>query len=243
MKEPQTAKDRIIVALDLASEAAAVELARRLKGSVGLFKIGLELFTRCGPGIIGKLLEASDGTVGIFLDLKFHDIPNTVAGAVRSAVSLGVDMLTIHLAGGSAMIEAARGAIGDSGALLLGVSVLTSHSQETLREIGVENELVPQVARLVGLGHARGLRGFVASPHELKALRSAFGSDITLVVPGVRPAWGATATKDDQSRVMMPGQAIAAGADYLVIGRPITEHEDPGLAAESIGCEMAGTIL
>lgn len=241
MKEPQSAKDRIIVALDVPGEKEAVEMARRLRGAVGVFKIGLELFTKCGPGIIGKIRDASEPDAGIFLDLKFHDIPNTVAGAVRSAVSLGVDMLTIHLAGGGAMIEAALEAAYESHALLLGVSVLTSHTAESLRETGVEAEVVPQVARLVGLGRAHGLRGFVASPHEVKALRAAFGTDLTLVVPGVRPAWGLG--KDDQSRTMMPGQAIAAGADYLVIGRPITKHEDPALAAEWIGCEMAGTIL
>ncbi|MBS0656903.1 MAG: orotidine-5'-phosphate decarboxylase [Verrucomicrobia bacterium] len=240
MKRPYNAKDRIIVALDVPGEAEALELAERLRGAVGLFKVGLELFTRCGPGIIPKLRAASEESAGIFLDLKFHDIPNTVAGAVRSAVSLGVDMLTIHLSGGSAMIEAAREAAG-ADTLLLGVSVLTSHSAETLHETGVEADLVHQVARLVGLGKARGLNGFVASPHEVGALRSAFGDSITLVVPGVRPAWGMS--KDDQNRVMMPGQAIAAGADYLVIGRPITQHEDPALAAEWIGCEMAGTIL
>lgn len=228
------------MALDVPSEAEAVSLAERLRGTVGMFKVGLELYTKCGPAIIARLRAASDDSVGIFLDLKFHDIPNTVAGAVRSAVSLGVEMLTIHLAGGGAMIDAAREAAG-SKTLLLGVSVLTSHTENTLRETGVESDLVQHVARLVGLGRAHGLGGFVASPHEVKALRSAFGDAITLVVPGVRPAWGVG--KDDQSRVMMPSQAIAAGADYLVIGRPITQHEDPALAAEWIGCEMAGTIL
>lgn len=240
MKQPLTAKDRIVVALDVPGEAEALELADRLRGAVGYFKVGLELFTKCGPDILPKLREASDHTAGIFLDLKFHDIPNTVAGAVRSAVSHGVDMLTIHLSGGSAMIEAARDAAGKD-TLLLGVSVLTSHRPETLHETGIDSDLVHHVARLVGLGKARGLNGFVASPHEVKALRTAFGSAITLVVPGVRPAWGMS--QHDQSRVMMPGQAIAEGADYLVIGRPITQHEDPALAAEWIGCEMAGTIL
>lgn len=241
MKVPQNPQDRIIVALDVPGEAEALALAKRLRGAVGLFKVGLELFTKCGPSIVPRLRDAAGGSVGIFLDLKFHDIPNTVAGAVRSAVSLGVDFLTFHLSGGGAMIEAARVAAQDSGTLLLGVSVLTSNTEETLRETGVDGSLVSQVAKLVGLGHVRGIRGFVASPHEVAALRSAFGDDITLVVPGVRPAWGVG--NADQSRVMMPGQAIAAGADYLVIGRPITQHEDPALAAEWIACEMAGTIL
>ncbi len=217
-------------------------MARRLKGSVGLFKIGLELFTRCGPSIVQKVRDASEGT-GIFLDLKFHDIPNTVAKAVGSAVALGVDMLTIHLSGGGAMMGAALDAMGESGAVLLGVSVLTSHTDATLRETGVESETVEQVARLVGLGYARGLRGFVASPHEVRALRAAFGDEVRLVVPGVRPSWGEAPAGDDQQRIMMPGEAAAAGADYLVIGRPITQHEDPALAAEWIACEMAGTIL
>ncbi len=218
----------------MADEASALKLIRQLRGRVGLFKLGLELFTACGPGIVAK--AKAEGEAGIFLDLKFHDIPNTVAGAVRSASALGVDMLTVHLAGGGAMLSAASAAVAKS-TLLLGVSVLTSSSAETQREIGADADIASQVNRLVGLGLAHGIRGFVASGHEIGSLRAAFGRDLRLVIPGVRPEWSVKA--DDQARVMTPAKAVAAGADFLVIGRPITAAADPAEAADRIAAELA----
>lgn len=214
--------------------ATALNLIRQLRGKVGLFKIGLELFTAAGPSIVEQAKQA--GEAGIFLDLKFHDIPNTVAGAVRSASRFGVDMLTIHLAGGGAMLAAASAAVGSS-TLLLGVSVLTSSSAETQMEIGAEPDIPSQVKRLVALGVANQFGGFVASGHEILALRAAFGREIQLVIPGIRPAGGAKSA-DDQQRVMTPARAVAMGADYLVIGRPITSDPDPAGAAEKIAAEI-----
>lgn len=230
--KPASAKEKIIVALDAAEEAAALRLVERLAGAVGHFKIGLELFTRCGPGIVGRVREAA-GPAGIFLDLKFHDIPNTARGAVRSAAALGVEMLTVHLAGGRAMLTAATGAAGDT--LVLGVSVLTSLDAAGLEETGVEGGVEPQVVRLARLGARSGVRGVVASPWEIAALRREFGEELTIVTPGVRPAW---AGADDQRRVMTPAEAIRAGANYLVIGRPITGDTDPRAAAARIAGEM-----
>ncbi len=235
MTRPASAKDRIIAAIDVADEAAALNLIRRLRGRVGLFKLGLELFTASGPDIVVK--AKVEGEAGVFLDLKFHDIPNTVAGAARSASRLGVDMLTIHLAGGGAMLAAASAAVA-SGTLLLGVSVLTSSSAETQFEIGADADIPSQVNRLVGLGVANNIRGFVASGHEIKALRAAFGRDICLVIPGIRPS-GAVKAGDDQQRVMTPARAVAIGADYLVIGRPITADPDPAEAAGKIADDIA----
>ena len=207
-------------------------------GSVGFYKIGLELFTRCGPGIIDRIktaASASNGETGrIFLDLKLHDIPNTVAGAVRSATALNVDMLTVHLSGGGPMLRAAAGASGNL--LLLGVSVLTSSDEATLRETGVGGTVEEQVVRLAQLGVDNGLRGVVASPHEIRSLRARFGAGLTIVTPGVRPAWAGGG--DDQRRVMTPLEAVEAGADYLVIGRPITAQGDPAAAVARITDEI-----
>jgi orotidine-5'-phosphate decarboxylase len=232
---PASAKDRIIAAIDVPDEASALKLIRQLRGRVGFFKIGLELFTACGPGIVEKARR--EGEAKIFLDLKFHDIPNTVAGAVRSASALGVDLLTVHLAGGGAMLAAASAAVASS-TKILGVSVLTSSSVETQRETGADSDIASQVNRLVGLGLAHGIMGFVASGHEIASLRTAFGRDIRLVIPGVRPEGGGKA--DDQKRVMTPAKAVAAGADLLVIGRPITGSADPGAAADRIAEDLAG---
>ncbi len=237
MTTPRPAKDKIILPLDVPDEAAALRLVAQLDGVVSFYKVGLELFTRCGPGIVEKI-RAVAPQARIFLDLKLHDIPNTVAGAVRSAVALDLDFLTVHLSGGAAMLRAAaeevRGKLS-----LLGVSVLTSSDGSTLREIGVASGVAEQVIRLATLGEAAGLRGVVASPLEIDALRARFGPDLTIVVPGVRPVDG-TAPADDQRRVMTPRQAVEAGADYLVIGRPITAQPDPRAAAEQIAREMSG---
>ena len=234
MTTPRLAKDKIILPLDVADEAAAVRLVGQLAGVVSFFKVGLELFTRCGPGIVANIRrgswQAGGSEARMFLDLKLHDIPNTVAGAVRAAAALEVDLLTVHLAGGGAMLHAAAAEAGER-TRLLGVSVLTSSDAATLAETGVAGTVEAQVLRLAALGVANGLRGVVASAHEAGPLRARFGEDLTLVVPGVRPATGTT---DDQRRVMTPRQALAAGADYLVIGRPITAQPDPRAAAEEI---------
>lgn len=239
---------RLIVALDVPGEAAAMRLVERLAGSVGLFKIGLELFTRVGPGIVERVRTAAGPGTGIFLDLKFHDIPNTVERAVRAAADLGVEMLTVHTSGGSEMLNAAvRGArSGDRvGPTVLGVTVLTSSTDATLREIGVgatsAADVPAQVVRLARLGVAAGLGGLVASPLEVGPLRTAFaGAPLRLVIPGVRPAWAAE--QGDQRRVMTPGEAVAAGADFLVMGRPITGQEDPRAAARRVVEEIAATL-
>lgn len=236
---PSAIRRRLIVALDVGGETPALRMAETLAGVAGFLKIGLELFVAAGPGIVRRVREAAGPDVGIFLDLKFHDIPNTVERATRAAAGLGVEMLTVHLGGGTAMLRAAvRGA--DGKALVLGVSVLTSSTVETLRETGVAGSGVEdQVTRLGGLGVAAGVGGFVASPLEVTALRRAFGTGPRLVIPGVRPA-GSDA--GDQRRTMTPAEAITAGADHLVIGRPITGDPDPRAAAERILAEMAAVL-
>ena len=243
MTSTAQAKDKIILAIDVPDEAAALRLVEQLAGRVGFYKVGLELFTRCGPGIIDRIKAASSAANGetgrIFLDLKLHDIPNTVAGAARSATALGVDKLTVHLSGGAAMLRAAAGSA--ETLFLLGVSVLTSSDENTLRETGIGGPLVEQVLRLAELGMSNGLRGVVASPREIRALRERFGSGLTIVTPGVRPA--GSGGQDDQRRVMTPREAIEAGADYLVIGRPITAQPDPAAAAARISEEIARAQL
>ena len=237
-----SAKEKIILPLDVPAAAAAVALVRRVADVVSFFKVGLELFTRCGPAVIEQVRAAAEesGPCRIFLDLKLHDIPNTVAGAVRSAGASGVDFLTVHLSGGGAMLRAAV-AEAPPALRLLGVSVLTSSDAGTLRETGVNDEVPAQVLRLADLGVRSGLRGIVASPLEIGALRARFGRDLRLVIPGVRPG-DATAKPDDQRRVMTPGDAIRAGANYLVIGRPITGDPDPRAAANRIAQEMAANL-
>jgi orotidine-5'-phosphate decarboxylase len=222
---------RIIVALDLPTAEAALALVRELSPHPGLFKIGLQLYTAAGPEIVHALRELGGR---IFLDLKLHDIPNTVGRAVESANSLGVEMLTLHLSGGRSMIQAAARAAAP-GMLLLGVTVLTSADEATLRETGIGSPVEEQVLRLAQLGVESGLPGLVASPHELAPLRAAFGAGIKIVTPGIRPP-GSTA--DDQKRAMTPIQALRAGADYLVIGRPITAANDPRSALERIVADV-----
>ncbi len=238
-------RSRLIVALDVPGETRALRLVDRLAGTAGLFKIGLELFTRAGPAIVARVRAAAGPECGIFLDLKFHDIPNTVERAVRAATELGVEMLTVHTAGGSEMLSAALRGAGKGGPVVLGVTVLTSSTDATLREIGVAADSpadVPaQVVRLARLGVAARLGGLVASPLEIQPLRAALaGAPLRLVIPGVRPTWAAE--HGDQSRVMTPGEAIAAGADYLVLGRPITGQDDPHAAACRIVDEIAAAL-
>ena len=220
------AGDKIIVALDVATKAEALALVEQLRDKISFFKIGLQLYTAQGPEIVRVVLATG---VKIFLDLKLHDIPNTVARAVESASSLGVQMLTIHLSGGAEMIQAATARKGKMS--ILGVTVLTSANDQTLRETGISDTLDKQVVRLAKLGIESGIDGIVASPHEIKSLRAEFGDKIKIVVPGIRPSWS---EPDDQKRFMTPREAIEAGADYLVIGRPITAHKNPREAVERI---------
>ncbi len=224
--------ERIIVALDYPSAAPALALADRLGGEVGCFKVGLQLYTAEGPDLVRELRRRG---ARVFLDLKLHDIPNTVAQAVRSAAALDVQMLTLHLGGGRAMIEAAVAARPE-GLLLLGVTVLTSSTEETLRETGVPDPLAQQVERLGRLGVAAGIGGLVASPHEVGLLRREMPAGIRLVIPGIRPAGS---DPGDQKRHLTPREAVAAGADYLVIGRPITAAADPAEALGAIVRDLA----
>ncbi len=222
--------ERIIVALDVSTADEALALARRLAPHRSPLKIGLQLYIAAGPEIVRALRDLG---ARIFLDLKLHDIPNTVARAVGSAGSLGVEMLTLHLHGGRAMIEAAVGAA-PPGLLLLGVTVLTSVDEMGLHETGVSSSIEDQVLRLTKLGVESGIGGIVASPLELTSLRHAYGAKIKIVTPGVRPVGAAP---DDQKRTLTPAEAIRAGADFLVIGRPITTAKDPRAALEQIAAD------
>lgn len=234
-------KDKIIIPLDVSTEGEAIELVRQLKDHVGAFKIGLELFNSAGPRIIESVREA--GAEKIFYDCKFHDIPNTVAGAARAAVRMGVWMFNLHAAGGSAMMRAAAEAAADEAhrlgieaPIIIGVTVLTSISQEILsEELGVPAMLRNYVPHLAQLAQRSGLGGVVASPHEIAAIKAACGSGFLVVTPGVRPSWSAA---NDQKRIMTPKDAVRNGADYLVIGRAITSTDDRVAAVEKIIDEL-----
>ncbi len=230
----------ILVALDVESAAKAVELADALRGSVGGFKIGKQLFTAAGPSMVRELTSRGDR---VFLDLKFHDIPNTVAGAVQSAVSTGAWMVNVHASGGSAMMKAAGESarktaeqLGQSRPLVIAVTVLTSMDDAALKEIGVGRPMIEQVVHLARLAQDSGLDGVVASPQEVPAIRKACGADFQIVTPGIRPA--DQQGKDDQARTLTPAEAIAAGSSYLVIGRPITAAPNPRKAAETIAATL-----
>jgi len=228
--------DQLLVALDVETRQQAVALSDTLRGTVGGFKIGSRLFTAEGPEIVRSLTGRGDR---VFLDLKFHDIPNTVATAVAAATSLGVWMVNVHAAGGTTMMRAAADAARDTAAkrsapapLVIAVTVLTSMNQATLRETGIVIDLMDQVLRLAELTREAGLDGVVASPLETAAIRHRCGPDFVIVTPGIRGA--AAAGKDDQQRTMSAAEAIAAGASYLVVGRPIIGEADPRAAAEAI---------
>jgi orotidine-5'-phosphate decarboxylase len=226
------ARDRLIVALDVPGESDATALVERLAGRVGMFKVGSQLFTAAGPAFIRELAARGEK---VFLDLKYHDIPNTVAAAVSAASRLGVSLLTVHALGGQTMMEAAVGALPALGERLLAVTILTSHDAASLGTVGLEPEVAPNVQRLVRLARAARVDGVVASPHEVALIRQLCGRDFLVVTPGIRPA-GARA--GDQARPATPATALAAGADYLVVGRPITEAQDPAAAADAIVREM-----
>jgi len=226
----QSGKERLIVALDVSNQEKARELVAQLGESVSFYKVGKELFTAVGPSLVRDLAASGKR---VFLDLKFHDIPTTVAGAVRSAASLGVSLLTVHASGGSKMLEAAAQAAAQSIAkpTVLAVTVLTSLTTADLEQVGVTGTVEAQVLRLAGLAINAGCGGLVASAQEAAHLRHTLGGGFTLVTPGIRPA-GAVAA--DQARVVTPEDAIHAGADFLVVGRPITGADDPQRAAKAI---------
>jgi orotidine-5'-phosphate decarboxylase len=227
---PASAKEKIITALDVSDFAAAESVLADLEGIATWCKIGMQLFTKEGPPVVAM---AQSRGFRVFLDLKFHDIPNTVASGARSAADLGVDMLTIHLSGGPEMIRAAVDAA--PGVCILGVSVLTSSTAETLAAVGIPRTPEDWVPSLARLGAECGIGGIVCSPLEIEAVRAAAGPDVRIVTPGVRPTG---ADLGDQKRVLTPAAAIAAGADYLVIGRPILAATDRRAAFESIAEEM-----
>lgn len=230
---------RILCALDTTSVDQARALVSGLAPFVGGVKLGLEFFSACGPEGMARVTATG---APVFLDLKLHDIPNTVAKAIHALVPLKPFMMTIHTAGGPAMMKAAAKAASDAAAaagvprpLIVGVTVLTSMNEDDLMAIGVEGEVQSQVERLARLAQSCGLDGVVCSPHEIAALRRACGPKFTLVVPGIRPAGAAIG---DQKRVMTPAEAVSLGADYLVIGRPITEAADPAAAAADIEASL-----
>lgn len=230
--------DRLIVALDFSSAAPARALLERLDGSCRWVKVGMELYYAEGNAFVQEL--RSQG-YSVFLDLKLHDIPNTVAGAVRSATQAGASLLTVHASGGRAMMLAAAEAAAVPGApRLLAVTVLTSMDREQMAEVGVSLSPADQVVRLGRLAWAAGIRGMVCSAEEVALLRAEFGDEVELVVPGIRPAGAAVG---DQQRVATPAEAIRRGASRLVVGRPITEAEDPKAAVRTIFEEMGGAEL
>lgn len=232
------ARKRLIVALDVPNTAAAAELVARLEGTCRWLKVGLELFVAAGPSVLEPLMARG---FSIFLDLKLHDIPNTVAGAVRSAAGLGARMLTLHAAGGPAMLAAARNALEgvSDPPELLAVTVLTSMDAAQTKAVGLALPPADQVELLAWMAMEAGMRGFVCSPEEVHRLRLLTGPDGVLVVPGIRPAGAAAG---DQKRTATPADAMRQGASYLVVGRPITQAADPAKAAEGILAEMAEAL-
>lgn len=234
----ESARQRLIVALDVPDASSAAKLFSRLEDTCTWFKVGLELFVSSGPAVLEPILNRGHS---VFLDLKFHDIPNTVAGAVRSASNLGVRMLTVHAAGGPAMLTAARMALEGlpNPPQLLAVTMLTSMDTEQTAAIGIDRTPAQQVHLLAKMGKRSGMNGFVCSPEEVAELRSLTGPEGVLVVPGIRPA-GAEA--GDQKRIARPADALRAGASYLVVGRPITQAADPAKAAEAILLEMTRSL-
>ena len=230
--------EKIIVALDVENEKAALALVKKLKGKVGVFKVGKELFTAAGPSIVKKIQKLGGK---VFLDLKFHDIPNTVGKAVAQATKLGVYMMTLHASGGVEMMEAAVSAAKENAPknkmpILLAVTVLTSLDDGALKKIGFTSGAEDMVLRLAKMAKEAGVQGIVSSPKELKILRRALGPDMVLVTPGIRPAWSAAG---DQKRITTPAQAVKDGCSFMVIGRPITAHKNPAASAKLIAKEIS----
>lgn len=227
---PNIHDPKIIVALDYADSKSALQLVNQLDPSLCRLKVGKELFTSAGPSFVEQLARAD---FGVFLDLKFHDIPNTVAKACAAASNLGVWMLNVHASGGLEMMQAAKEAINSSAnkPLLIAVTVLTSMNQQTLQQIGIQADLTTHVLNLAKLTQQAGLDGVVCSALEAAMLRAQLGNDFCLVTPGIRPA---NVNQDDQSRVVTPADALNNGASYLVIGRPITKAENPLAALKAI---------
>lgn len=248
----ERARQKLILALDFPTLEPALELAKCLAPTVGMFKINIQLFTSQGPSAVEKLNQLGPG---IFLDLKFHDIPNTVKGAVKSAMCLpGVQLLDLHALGGSEMMRAAAQARDEAKISksatpkLLAITILTSMDNAALRGVGVAGPASKRVVQLARLSQKADMNGVVASPHEVRAIRRVCGKDFLIVVPGIRPiapsgsATGRKGKTDDQARVATPAEAIRAGADYLVIGRPITGAPDPGAAARAILEEISSAL-
>jgi orotidine-5'-phosphate decarboxylase len=228
-------REHLIVALDVSSSAAARKIVTAVGDSAHAYKVGMQLYTAEGPAIVRELVG---GGRRVFLDLKYHDIPNTVGAAVREAAQLGVSMLTVHASGGGEMLRAAAecGRATNPNLLVLGVTVLTSLDDHDLNQFGIRGSVLDQVLRLTALALANGCQGVVASAREAAALRHEFGRDFTIVTPGVRPA-GSDA--NDQARIVTPAEAIAAGASYIVVGRPITGADDPAAEARAILGQIA----
>jgi len=232
------AKDRLIVALDVPGATQARQVVQTLGGTATTYKIGKQLFTAEGPQVVRDLVSSGRK---VFLDLKFHDIPNTVAAAVRAAAALGVSMMTVHASGGSKMLRAAAEAAAQSPSkpIILAVTVLTSLSDSDFQELGIAGNVPSQVLRLGALARAAGCGGLVASAQEAQALRRDLGEDFAIVTPGIRPAGSAAG---DQARIVTPSDAITAGATHLVVGRPILDAPDPAQAAGQIVQEIERTI-
>lgn len=238
-KVPPAIKDRVIVALDFPDLGTAEELVKLLVNEIGMFKVGKQLFVNSGPAIVHKIHELGGE---VFLDLKFHDIPNTVAAAAVEATRLGVRMFNLHASGGSTMMHATRDAVTrvcEEESLrqpwILAVTVLTSLDQADLGTLGIQQTVAAQVTRLAGLAKAAGMSGVVCSAHEVPQIRAACGSPFMVVTPGIRPG---DQEAGDQKRVMTPAGAVQAGIDYIVVGRPITAAPDPVAAARAIVSEM-----
>jgi orotidine-5'-phosphate decarboxylase len=231
--------ERTFVALDTTDLTQALDLANALSGHVGGIKLGKEFFTACGPEGVEAITNCG---MLVFLDLKFHDIPNTVAAAIKASLVFSPYMVNVHACGGETMMRAAAQSAEEAGQdrpLILGVTVLTSMDESDLKGTGIESSVSDQVLRLASLSQFSGLDGVVCSAREVEDLREHLGEDFKLVVPGIRPEW---AQKNDQKRIVTPAAAISIGADYLVIGRPITQANDPVEAADKIAAEIAAGI-
>lgn len=235
----------LVVALDVETSDQALSLVERLRGMAGMFKVGNQLFTAAGPELVRKIVGMGER---VFLDLKFHDIPNTVANASVEATRLGVSIFNLHALGGSEMMKTTVEAVNKTceherivRPLILGVTILTSHSQNSLNEVGIEHKLEDEVTRLAQLCELSGIDGVVASPHEITRIKNVVkNSDFVILTPGIRPL---DAALNDQSRVMTPAEAWRRGASYLVVGRPIIAAQDPTKAAQKILTEIEKGIL